>query len=104
MTKFRNIVKQLKKEHDRLTRQIQGVTAALSAFGAAYGSRAARKPKAVPQTEVGEAASKGKKSANAKRSGKKSAGPGKPRRTMSAAARKKIAAAQRLRWAKIKGK
>jgi hypothetical protein len=98
MTGFRNIVKQLKKEHDRLTRQIQGVTAALSAFGAVYGTRAGRKPKASAQTQASEAATSGKKR------GKKSAGPGKKRRTMSLAARKKIAAAQRLRWAKIKGK
>ena len=58
----------LKKEHVRLTSQIQGVSAALAAFGATYKN-----------------------------------GTG-TRRTMSAAGRAKIAAAQRARWAKVKGK
>jgi hypothetical protein len=31
------IVRLLKKEHDLLTKQIQGISAALSAFGAVYG-------------------------------------------------------------------
>jgi hypothetical protein len=64
------IVKQLKKERDKVEKQLSGLNAALAAFvGTYYG---------------------------AKPTGKK--------RTMSAAGRKKIAAAQRARWAKIKAK
>ena len=63
-------VKQLKKERDRVERQLTGLNAALTAFAGVYGgSKPARK-----------------------------------RRKMSAAARKKIAAAQRARWAKFRAK
>jgi hypothetical protein len=65
------IVKQLKKERDKVENQLSGLNAALAAFvGTYYGNG------------------------------------GKPRkkRTMSAAGRKRIAAAQRARWAKIKAK
>jgi hypothetical protein len=68
MSQLAGVVRLLKTEHDRLTRQLQGVSAALSAFGAAYG-----KPKAK-------------------------------RSKMSAAGRKRIAAAQKLRWAKVRAK
>jgi hypothetical protein len=37
MVNMSGIVQQLKEEHDRLSRQLQGISAALSAFGAAYG-------------------------------------------------------------------
>ncbi|MGA8500274.1 MAG: hypothetical protein WB683_01890 [Candidatus Sulfotelmatobacter sp.] len=64
------IVKQLKKERDKVEKQLSGLNAALAAFvGTYYGAKATRK-----------------------------------KRTMSAAARKRIAAAQRARWAKIKAK
>jgi hypothetical protein len=67
MTKLVGVVKQLKAEHDRLMKQIRGVSAALSAFGAAYGK-----------------------------------GTG-TRRRISTAGRARIAAAQRARWAKLRG-
>jgi hypothetical protein len=67
MSQLAGVVRLLKTEHDRLTRQLQGVSAALSAFGAAYGKPKARQSK------------------------------------MSAAGRARIAAAQRLRWSKLKG-
>jgi hypothetical protein len=64
------IVKHLKKEKDKVEKQLSALNLALSAFvGTYYG---------------------------AKPTGKK--------RTMSAAGRKRIAAAQRARWAKIKAK
>ncbi|HET6177298.1 MAG TPA: hypothetical protein VFE61_10215 [Candidatus Sulfotelmatobacter sp.] len=37
MTNLGGVVRQLKKEHDRLSREIKGIAAALAAFGAAYG-------------------------------------------------------------------
>jgi hypothetical protein len=64
------IVKQLKKERDRVEKQLSGLNAALAAFvGTYYGVKPTRK-----------------------------------RRKISAAGRRKIAAAQRARWAKIKAK
>jgi hypothetical protein len=70
MTNLGGVVEQLKKEHARLTRQIEGISAALSAFGAAYGKRTG----------------------------------GVKKRKMSAAARKRIAQAQKKRWALWKAK
>lgn len=64
------IVKQLRKERDKVEKQLSGLNAALAAFvGTYYGAKPTRK-----------------------------------KRTMSAAGRKKIAAAQRARWAKIRAK
>jgi hypothetical protein len=76
MGKLSLVVKQLKKEHTRLTDELQRVTAALTAFGKVYMN--GRRPK-------GAIASRKK-------------------RTISAAGRRRIAAAQRARWAKVKAK
>ena len=70
MATMSDIVKQLKKERDRVERQLSGLNAALSAFVGVYGGRK----------------------------------PTRKRRTISAAGRKRIAAAQRARWAKIRAK
>jgi len=103
MTNMGDIVGLLKKEHDRLSKQIQGISAALSAFGAAYGKQngARGRMSAAGRERIAEA--------QRQRWAKLKAKNGKPnvvvmptKRTMSAAARKKIAAAQRLRWAKVK--
>ena len=64
------IVKQLKKERDRVEKQLLGLNAALSAFAGVY-------------------------------SGAK---PTRKKRVVSVASRKKMAAAQRKRWAKVKAK
>jgi hypothetical protein len=67
------IVKQLKKERDKVEKQLSGLNAALAAFvGSYYGAKPAK--------------------------------PTRKRRKISAAGRKRIAAAQRARWAKIKAK
>jgi len=70
---MQSVVVQLRKERNRLEDELHRVTAALTAFGRVY--------------------LHGTKSASA-RSGKK--------RTISAAGRKRIAAAQRKRWAKVR--
>ena len=70
---IQSVVGQLKKERTRLEDELRRVTAALTAFGKVYMQ-----------------GSKGRRGATRKR------------RTMSAAARKRIAAAQRTRWAKIR--
>ena len=102
MTNMGSVVKLLKNEHERLTKQIQGVTAALAAFGAAYtNGSTTRKISAAGRARI--AAAQRARWAKAKRTSDKSSMLSMPKkRTMSAAARKKIAAAQRARWAKVK--
>ena len=66
MANVSSIIAQLRKERDRVQRQLKGLDAALVAFTTMY-----RMPK-------------------------------RARRVMSLSARKKIAAAQRARWAKVR--
>jgi hypothetical protein len=64
------VVKQLRKERDKVEKQLSALNVALAAFvGTYYGAKPTRK-----------------------------------KRTISPAGRKKIAAAQRARWAKIRAK
>ena len=74
-TLMQSVVSQLQKERTRLEDELHRITNALVAFGNVYmhGSR----PKASVAT--------------------------RKKRTISAAGRKRIAAAQRARWARIKG-
>jgi hypothetical protein len=104
MSQLAGVVQQLKKEHDRLTRQIQGISAALSAFGSAYGKPKANRSKmsAAGRARISKAQrlrwSKLKGS-----SGQTKEVLGVPKkRTMSATSRRRIAAAQKLRWAKVR--
>jgi hypothetical protein len=102
MVKMVGIVQQLKKEHDRLSKQIQGISAAISAFGGAYGKpRGARTMSAAGRARISAAQKARWKRVKGNGEPAKVAGVPK-KRTMSAAARKKIAAAQRVRWAKVK--
>ena len=68
-TLIQSVIGQLQKERIRLERELNGVSAALTAFGKAY---------------------------------MKGPSAGRKKRTISAAGRKRIAAAQRARWAKIR--
>src|SRR5690242_16016888 len=63
-----DIIALLKSEKDKVTRQLNGLNAALAAFAGTYKT-----------------------------------GSSRPRRNMSAAARARISAAQKARWAKTKG-
>ena len=69
------VVNQLQTERTRLENELHRVTAALTAFGKAY-------MRGTPA--------------------KSAATPGRKSRTISAAGRKRIAAAQKARWAKIR--
>ena len=75
MSNLTNVVQELKKERDQVQRRVEQLDEALKALGNLGGL----------QGRVGRAQT-----------------AGKPRRTMSVAARKRIAAAQRARWAKWK--
>jgi hypothetical protein len=101
VTNMSSVVHLLKKEHARLTTQIQGVSAALAAFGASYknGSGTRGKISAAGRARIAAA----QRARWAKVKGRSSNVVTIPRRrTMPAAARKRIAAAQRARWAKVK--
>jgi hypothetical protein len=108
MTHLEGAVRLLKAEHDRLTKQMRGISAALSAFGAAYGKRAKVRSKisAAGRARIAEAQRKRWAKVKGNSGQAKSATPTNPtsqkKRTMSVAARKRIAAAQRARWAKVK--
>jgi len=70
MGNLSGVVTQLRKERDKVEKQLSALNVALAAFvGTYYGAKPTRK-----------------------------------KRTMSAAGRKKIAAAQRARWAKVRAK
>jgi hypothetical protein len=99
MTNMGDIVQALKKERERLTNQIEGISAALSAFSAAYGKQNGVRGKmsAAGRARIAEA----QRRRWAKLKAKNVVATPK-KRTMSAAARRKIAAAQRARWAKIR--
>jgi hypothetical protein len=96
------VVQQLKKERTRLADELHRVTAALSAFGKAYISGS--NPKAVANTKRIISAASRRKMAAAQRArwAKANGQARKPKHTMSASARRRIAAAQRARWAKVK--
>ena len=74
-TLIQSVVTQLQKERARLENELHGVTAALSTFGKVFlrGSKGSRRGAAHPK-----------------------------KRTISAAGRKRIAAAQRARWARVR--
>ena len=102
MTNLGGVVQLLKKEHERLTKQIQGVSAALAAFGATYnGGSGTRKISAAGRARIA-AAQRARWAKRKAKSGKSNTVTMPKKRTMSAAARRKIAAAQRARWAKVK--
>ena len=103
MNNVTGLVRLLKKEQERLTKELRGIGAALAAFGSAYGNgTGTRKVSAAARARMA-AAQKARWAKARKDGGAQKKGPAKiPKRVMSAAARKRIAAAQRARWAKVK--
>jgi len=103
MTNLDSVVQRLRKEHHRLSKEMKAVGAALSAFGAAYRKRAARRGKMSTAGRARIAAAQKARWAKVRaKSGKANVVIMPKKRTMSASARKRIAAAQRARWAKVR--
>jgi hypothetical protein len=96
-----SIVKQLKKERDRVQRQLSGLNAALSAFTGVYSGKA-KQARPTLSAAAREKISVAQKARWAKK--KSSSQTARPKRTVSATARKRMAAAQSARWAKIRAK
>jgi hypothetical protein len=93
MAQLVGVLRALKKEHARLSKQLQGISTALSAFGAAYGKPTRRRT----MSAAGRARIAAAQRLRWKKI--KSTGGSKKRKGMSAAARKKISLAQKARWA-----
>jgi hypothetical protein len=72
-TLIQSVVKQLQQERARLENELHRVTAALTTFGKVFLRGSKRRPAAIRR-----------------------------KRTISAAGRRRIAAAQRARWAKVR--
>jgi hypothetical protein len=101
MGNMTGIVKELKKERDRVERQLSGLNAALSAFVGVYGGKA----KQVRPTLSAAARRKISVAQKARWAKVKSSSQtATPKRIVSVAARMKMAVAQRARWAKIRAK
>jgi hypothetical protein len=114
MGNLSGIMQQLKKERDRVERELSGLNAALAAFVNVYAGkskpttgRKRRKMSVAARKKI--ATAQRARWAKARRESRpmavgaaKTAAPAPAKRTMSASARRKIAAAQRARWAKVK--
>jgi 16S rRNA G1207 methylase RsmC len=101
MGNISKVVRQLSKERARLTDELHRVTAALTAFGKVYLS--GNNPNGANRTKRTISVAGRKRIAAAQRARwAKQKRAQKPKRTMSASARRKIALAQRKRWAKLK--
>lgn len=98
-----NVVQTLRNEHDRLSKEMKAVAAALSAFSAAYGkgTRPRRTISAAGRARIA-AAQRARWAKVKAEDGSRKVVIMPKTRTMSAGARKRIAAAQRARWAKLK--
>jgi hypothetical protein len=102
MGNMSKLVKQLSKERTRLTDELHRVTAALTAFGKVYLSGSNPKAAANHTKRTISAAGRKRIAAAQRARWAKQKQAQKPKRTISASARKKIAAAQRKRWAKAR--
>ena len=102
MVNLSGIVKQLKKERDRVQQQLSGLNAALEAFAGVYqgnkGTGSRRKMSAQGRARIAAA----QRARWARVNGNSVSAARPVKRTMLVAARRKIAAAQRVRWAKVK--
>jgi hypothetical protein len=96
MGNLSSLIGQMKKEKDRVERQLTGLTAALKAFAGLYGEGTTngRRISSAGKKRIAAA----QKARWAKVRGESVVKP----RTMSDASRRKIAAAQRARWAKFR--
>jgi hypothetical protein len=100
MANLSGFVKQLKKERDRVRKQLLGLETALTAFAIAYGSKPSPKRRRLSaKSRAKIAAAQRARWAKVRVKAKVA-----PKRTMSASSRRKIAAAQRARWAKFRAK
>ncbi len=99
MTNLGSVVQMLRKEQDRLSKEMKAIGAALSAFGETYAKGTTNRGKISAAGRARIAAAQRARWAKVKGTSVVSM---PKKRTMSAAGRRRIAAAQRARWAKLK--
>ena len=102
MGNMSKVVKQLSKERTRLTDELHRVTAALTALGKVYLSGNNRKAAANHTKRTISAAGRKRIAAAQRARWAKQKQAQKPKRTMSPSARRRIALAQRKRWAGVR--
>jgi len=103
MDRLSAVVRLLKNEQDHLIKELRGITAALAAFGKAYGNGTGpRKLSAAARARIVAAQRKRWAKVRQEAGAKAKVVAIRGKRRLSAAARKKIAAAQRTRWARVK--
>ena len=104
MPNLGGIVEQLKKERDRVEKQLSALNAALTAFVGVYSGEPVSNVngKRTVSASARRKMSLAQKARWAKAGTNGATASTKPKRRMSASARRKIAAAQRARWAKVK--
>jgi hypothetical protein len=113
MGNLSGIMQQLKKERDRVERELSGLNAAIAAFVNVYSGkskpaqgRKRRKMSVAARRKVAAAQrarwAKVRKESQPAAVGATKAGSAPVKRTLSASARRKLAAAQRARWAKLR--
>ena len=103
MTNLGGVVQMLKKEHDRLSKEMKAIGAALSAFGAEYGKSTTPRGRMSAAGRARIAAAQRARWAKVRAKDENQNIVALPKkRTMSASARRRIAAAQRARWAKVR--
>ena len=104
MANMAGVVQLLKKEHERLTKELHGISAALAAFGKSYGKQTGTRGRLSAAARARIAAAQRARWAKVKASKSQGRnGSAAPKRAISAAARKRMAVAQRARWAKVRG-
>lgn len=105
MEKLAGVVRQLKAERDRASKNVERLNAALAAlngsFGNSQGKRIGTRPRLSAAARARIAAAQRARWAKVRGNAAQAKGT-RPKRTLSAAARRKIAAAQRARWARVK--
>ena len=103
MANLAGVVRLLKKEQSRLTKELQGVSAALAAFGKTYGKQTGTRGGLSAAARARIATAQRARWAKVRASKSQSRnGSAAPKRAISAAARKRMAVAQRARWAKVR--
>jgi hypothetical protein len=104
MSNLAGVVRLLKKEQDRLTKELRGIGAALAAFGKSYGKQTGSRRRLSAPARARIAAAQRARWAKVRenKGAQAKVVPIRRKRTLSAAARRKIGAAQRARWAKVK--
>jgi hypothetical protein len=103
MSDIAGVVRLLQKEQHRLTKELRGISAALAAFGRAYGrGTGTRKLSHSARARIASAQRARWAKVRENIGAERKSVPIRGKRTLSAAARKKIAAAQKARWARVR--